>query len=262
MLNSPAAAVYVTTPDLTLNWSDYLSTKTESPTGSGSGTQLSDEAASYDLQVATDCAFNNAVTLPVSNTEFVQATIPTPADGTYYWRVQSVDATDNPLTWGDAPNRASGCAGVRSFTVDRTPPVATTTAAANNRLSVSWSEHVNGFASSQLQLIDETTQQAVTGAMATLAADGQSATVTPGPFLVPGHSYGIQLTSAAVTDDAGNAVVLAPGALPVSSLVADRSGGSRASRHHGSRLHHDRHLRPADRRSGRRSALRTRCLCR
>jgi len=93
---------------VTFSWDDYAAT-----TGNG------EEAATYHVQVARDCAFGNVVRdVQTDATEFT-APERLYEDGDYWVRVQAVDASGSPLTWGPGPHSGTDTCGSPLVRVDR-----------------------------------------------------------------------------------------------------------------------------------------------
>jgi len=107
--SSPANGSTVLFDNVVLTWAHWQVTN---------GTGLA--AASYRVQVSRECTFADPLVddQTVDAPEFVNSD-KVYDDGTYYWRVQPIDASGNPLTY-DSPHRdTNSCSDVRSFTLHK-----------------------------------------------------------------------------------------------------------------------------------------------
>ena len=206
-LASPAHSAVTGGSEVVLSWqsaSSALATATGSPATS--------EAYAYRVQVApaSNPDFQSTALVDderVDSTHFVSAK-KRYADGTYLWRVQTVDASGHRLPWS----------ATRSFTRDGTAPTFVLSPAslpARGAFTVRFSERVTGIGAASL---------AVSGVpvRVTASADGRSATLTPTRPLLPGASHTLTV-GAQVRDRAGNGVVSASRAVVVDPTVDDRS---------------------------------------
>jgi hypothetical protein len=106
-LQQPADGATLGAVGITLSWNDFKQ---------DDGSTI--DAAQYHLQVAKDCAFNQVVDDAQVDLTSYTATDQVYADGTYYWRVQALDQSGNPLAWS-SPNRDVATCNTRSFTIKR-----------------------------------------------------------------------------------------------------------------------------------------------
>jgi Bacterial Ig-like domain len=177
-----------------LSWTDYLRTTTtleakEYHIQIGKSANMDDDAPVLDVKV-------DRAGEPYGTSTYQPTGL---ADGTHYWRVQAIDASDRGLTWS----------GVRSFVTDTTGPTATITTAngmpITGTVSVRFSEPVTGIAPATLRLMAVTSTVATAGAV-TATSPASTAIITPTSPLVSGQTYRLYV-SPAVTDQAGNAAV-------------------------------------------------------
>lgn len=110
VLSNPVALVSpadqaVQSDDITLDWSDYLTSPGSSPSGSSDLPNVSrTEAAYYRVQTSTSPQFLFTTLLDnrlVDQTTFTSFDTTYP-EGTIYWRVQALDGSLNSLTWSAA----------------------------------------------------------------------------------------------------------------------------------------------------------------
>jgi large repetitive protein len=90
--------------DITLSWSDYLTTNTTaSAVNTAVPTPARIEARRYRVQVSTDPNFQTGFLddVQVDQTSFTSFANTYP-EGPIYWRVQAIDGSNNPLTWSDS----------------------------------------------------------------------------------------------------------------------------------------------------------------
>lgn len=177
-----------------LSWTDYLRTTTTL------------EAKQYHVQVGTSADMEDAapvldVTVDRAGEPYGTSTYqPTGLDdGTYFWRVQAIDASDRGLTWS-AP---------RTFTTDTSGPTARITTAngmpITGTVAVSFSEPVTGVTSTTLQLMAVTATAPIPGTV-TASSPATTAVIRPTSPLVPGQTYRLYVSSA-ITDQVGNSAV-------------------------------------------------------
>jgi large repetitive protein len=89
--------------DITLSWSDYLTTNTNASAADTSvPTPARIEARRYRVQVSTDPNFQTGFLddVQVDQTSFTSYANTYP-EGPIYWRVQAIDGSNNPLTWSE-----------------------------------------------------------------------------------------------------------------------------------------------------------------
>lgn len=189
-----------------LSWTDYLTTTRTL------------EAKEYHIQVARTLAMTAPVLdrtvdragEPYGTSEYELLGL---ADGTYYWRIQAIDASDRPLSWSVT----------RTFTVDTTGPTATITTPSGmpitGNVAVSFSEPVTGVSSSTLRLIAVTSATSTPGTVEVVSSS--TARIQPAAPLTTGQSYRL-VVSPAVIDQAGNSAVA--GTTTVRTSTAVRAG--------------------------------------
>jgi putative cell wall-binding protein len=98
---SPAGGA--STPnEVTFQWEDYLATNY--PFNGTAAGRVTQEAASYQVQVSTTAEFTNIIeTSPMlDQTRYTAQTVTYP-EGPLYWRVRAFDQTGNPLTYSCGP---------------------------------------------------------------------------------------------------------------------------------------------------------------
>lgn len=97
--NSSSAPV---ADEVTFTWRDYLATNyTYNGTN---GETVTQEAASYQIDVSTTAEFTNIIeTSPLIDQTTYTAQTTTYPDGPLFWRVRAFDRTGNPLTYSCAP---------------------------------------------------------------------------------------------------------------------------------------------------------------
>lgn len=120
------------------------------------------------------------------------------ADGTHYWRVQVLDASNNVIATSET----------RMFTKDGKAPTVTSHAPTFNAsltgaFTVGFSEPVEHVSTGTLKVTISGKSTTVAGSVTSTAT---SASFKPSTALVPGQSYQISLTSG-ITDLAGNPLV-------------------------------------------------------
>ncbi len=177
-----------------LKWTDYLRTTTTL------------EAKQYHIQIGTSANMDD--TTPVLDVTVDRAGEPygtstyQPSgltDGTYYWRVQAIDASDRGLTWSSP----------RNFATDTTGPTATITTAngmaVTGTVSVSFSEPVTGVTSTTVQLMAVTATGTTPGTV-TASSPATTAVIRPSAPLVAGQRYRLYV-SPAITDEVGNSAI-------------------------------------------------------
>ena len=94
--------------DITFDWSDYLATTGSATKSSPQGYETSldahgtTEARQYQIQVAGDPTFNNAIydDIQVDQTSYTSINNTYP-EGVLYWRVRAFDGSNNALPWSE-----------------------------------------------------------------------------------------------------------------------------------------------------------------
>lgn len=202
-----AALLGRATDDVVLSWQSA-----SGASAAANGGPASSEAYAYHLQVARPADPDFVGTLvddvTVDSTSYVSAKAAL-TDGSYLWRVQTVDASGHRLPWSVT----------RTFTRDTTAPTFSATPtvklAIRGSVRVGFSEPVTGVDASSVRLVGVASTQV-------LSADGRVVTLTPTSQLVPGSALRVAVT-AAVRDLAGNPVLARSLPVSVDPLVDDRS---------------------------------------
>jgi hypothetical protein len=158
-------------------------------------------AVQYRFEASTVADF---ATLYASQNTVMRAWAPTTkfGDGTFYWRVKTLDASGNVLATSSS----------RSFLHDTTLPTVTSKtptsdAGLRGPFTVTFSEQVKGLSATTFKMVIAGTATAIPGTVTpSSATPTTTATFVPTSVLMPGQSYTLSLTSG-VTDIAGNALV-------------------------------------------------------
>jgi hypothetical protein len=175
----------------------------------GSGSAHVKDAAQYQVQVSSDCLFGTRSIDALTDTTiqgFGEYTSPdlALADGTWYWRVRSIDASGGGSAWSKAPNSGtSTCTDVSSFTVNTSTSTtgpgggtsgAPGTGGASARtvpLSIHYGTPVTGLTPATVQLIEGSTGRVVP-AVFTALSDGASL-LPAAKDLVAGETYTLRV---------------------------------------------------------------------
>ena len=154
----------------------------------------------YRVQVAPTTDFASpAINQATIMTQWVPPTRLT--DGTWYWRVQVLDANSNVL----------GTSSVRSLRLDSVAPTVTIAPAASPSITqtftATFSEAVTGISATTFKMVVAGTTTTVGGTVTpTATTSTKTATFKPSTPLIPGESYALTVAGT-IKDAAGNAVV-------------------------------------------------------
>ena len=155
-----------------------------------------DQAAQYQWQMSPNNLFGSG-TISQKTVMTAWSPIASFADGTWYWRVQALDAAGNVLA--SSPSR--------SLTKDATSPTVTAMTPTSalpitGSLTATYSENVSGVTPAAFRVVPDGGSTPVAG---TVTATSNTATWTPSTPLVPGQTYSVTLTGAPA-DAFGNSV--------------------------------------------------------
>ena len=204
--------VQVRSGQVTFHWDDYLDYENQA------GVDSDQDAKQYLLQYADNPYFDEATSIPVDATRWTPPdTLP---DGTYYWRVQPVDGSNNHLTWSSAV----------AFVKGTVPPVAVLagTGFLNpfQKLEIDFSRPVTGVTSSTVGVADAVSGALVSGIVS--FPNPGTAFFTPSSPLLPGQHLKVWVSSL-VHDLAGNSATADKSVREVNPVVDNSSSLVRES---------------------------------